>query len=121
MNDLNKLFFPKLLIFLNIFNFIDLIVTIIGINKYGLIAEGNLTLVYIISNFGFVPLIIIKIVGVFLISLYYKINVDFVVKKAVTDEQKRYVKYFMLLSNICLLIMNFIFIKIIVEWLVFLV
>lgn len=108
--------FPKLLIFLNIFNFIDLFVTIIGINRFGLIAEGNYNVVYIISNFGIVPLIIIKLIGVLLVSLCYKINVDFIIKKAITDEQIKYTKKFIFVSEIALLLMNILFIKIIIEW-----
>lgn len=110
----------KLLIFLNIFNFFDLIVTIIGINNYGFSVEGNSNIVFIVSNFGFIPLIIIKIVGVFLISLYYYKNIIYSVNKYKYKNIKffYYYKYF---SLFVLLYVNLLFIYIIYDWVIFLV
>lgn len=45
--------FPLILIFfINVLNVLDFVLTFIGINKFGIVSEGNPLMVYQIENFG---------------------------------------------------------------------
>lgn len=107
---INKKLFIISLIFLNILNYLDLFLTLIGINNYGLIIESNPLIKFVVSNLGYIPLIIIKIIVVFIVSmiLYYS-------EKSINN------KFYTTISTIILIALNCVFTSIIFSWLGFLI
>lgn len=70
----SKKLFISLLFFFNVLNYLDVISTILGINKYGIVAESNIYMVSLIKNSGFFGFILLKIFGCLAISLlFYKV------------------------------------------------
>ena len=108
MNLKNKVYFTfTFLFFLNI---VDLIVTFIGINRFGFIVEKNENIVFIINEYGWVILSTIKVFGVFIAGLPLTIS-------CYMTDNEIYLKFCLY----CLLLLCIIFIFVIINWVLILV
>ena len=108
MNLKNKVY--STFTFLFFLNIIDLIITFIGINRFGFIAEKNENIIFIVNEYGWATLSIIKIFGVFVAGLPLIISCN------ITDN-KTYLKF----CFYCLLWLCMIFIFMIINWVLILV
>lgn len=98
-------FFLFLVYFLNV---IDLIVTFFGVNKFGLVAESNQMLIYLIKNFGWEITGFLKIIVVFIFSIPLIIQIKY------GDKKFEHINVLGLFILICL------FVYIIISWLMIL-
>lgn len=94
-----------LLFFVYFFNVIDLIITFFGISRFGISAESNTILIFLIEKFGFEIMGIFKIISI----IIYSIPLIILIRK--TNGKMIYIVIF------SLYFINYCYIVIIIEWL----
>ena len=102
------------LILINILNFLDIIVTFFGVSKYGLIAEGNPFIIFMLKNYGWIITGILKVVFILIIS--------FIPIKVVDNlSDNPYSKYLKIAVLFVMYALCWCYVVIIYEWLMVLV
>lgn len=103
----------KLIRIVYVLNFIDLIVTYIGVNRFGLVAESNSNIIFLLENFGWFSLIFVK---VYILPLFF-IPVIETLKRIDLKYKRKYES----IVSLYLLILICMFITIIIDWVVILI
>lgn len=100
------------LFFMNFLNFIDCIVTYVGIRDFGLFVEGNELIKYFVINIGLEFTVLIKFIAVLLASLLFIYRWN--------NINNKYKDFCYKIDFFGILFLNIVFIIIIYYWMVFL-